>query len=190
MKSKLILAVTLLAATGGACDNDDPVDPGAQTSINGIELGASVTNIAGGGELDPGMILALSVTLRNTTSAPIVVNYPAGCPVRVRLYLPGNDDLLYDQTVFPCDVTTTIPLTVGAGQTRTLSSGTAFPWAVQADSVPAGFYRATAVLRIAGQNPIELEAGQYRLPNCPDPSRPATCAFVGPGATVDPARRR
>jgi hypothetical protein len=80
----------------------------------------------------------------------------------------------------------TVPLNIAAGATANLTSGTGFPNTIEADSVPAGFYRATAVLRITGQNPIELEAGQYRLPHCVDPTTPLTCRYDGPPATIAP----
>lgn len=179
MKSHLCLAVTLGAAALIAC-SDDPAGPDGDDGelFDGLELGATVVHIAGGGSIPPGTILAVEVSLRNTTSATIEKSIPAGCAVRARLYL-GNDNPVYDQTVLPCNVSTTIPLIVAPGETKHLSSGTHFPFAIEADSVPAAIYRATAVLRITGENPIELDAGTYRLPHC---STPDTCAFVGPPA--------
>jgi hypothetical protein len=187
MKATLSLTLTLaMAAILTACGNDDPVDPDENTTLSGLDLSASVVFIAGGGSVPAGSILALEVEFANNTSAPIEVHYPAGCGVRARLYLVGNDNLLYDQTLFPCSIETTVGLTIPSGETRTLSSGTTFPYVIQTDSVPAGFYRATAVLRVTGGNPIEIEAGQYRLPNCPAPN---SCTYVGPPATIDTSRR-
>ena len=187
MNATLSRVLTVLATACLACGGDEPVDPNG-LSIDGLALEASVTNIAGGGTtIPPGSILALQVSLRNTTNTAIQVHHPAGCAVRARLYLPGNNNLLYDQTLFPCEDEVTVALVIPAGETKTLTSGTTFPYAIQADSVPGGFYRAVAVLRITGEDPIELEAGQYRLPNCPTPS---TCVYVGPPATIDTTRQK
>ena len=113
------------------------------------------------------------MVVRNTTNETVEYNYPAGCPVRFRLYDLTTDALVYDQTANGCNVTTVAPLPLGPQQSRTLTSGTRFPWEVSGDSIPTSVtYRATAVLRITGENPIELEAGNYRIPTCVFEPRP------------------
>jgi hypothetical protein len=83
------------------------------------------------------------------------------------LYDLTTDALVYDQTLHGCNVTTIVPFTLGPQQSRTFTSGTRFPWEVSGDSIPTNIsYRATGVLRITGENPIELEAGSYRIPTC------------------------
>lgn len=189
MTATLSRVLPLLAAASLACGNDDPAGPDGETAIPGLSLTAAVTPINTGGAFANGMILAVGVDITNTTSVAAQYTMPAGCAVRIRLYLSGSDRPKYDQTQFPCDASSTIPLNLAAGEKKTIPSGTSFPYNIESDSVAAGIYRATAVLRITGHAPIELEAGQYRLPHCANPAVPLSCTFVGPPATIDPNRK-
>jgi hypothetical protein len=166
----------------------DSVSPGLDETVNGLALHASVVPVFGGGALGDIPMLSVGVDITNTTNDPITLHYPAGCPVRIRLYQAGNDNLVYDQSLFPCNYDVIVPLALAPGQTRSLSSGDFFPWVVGQDSVTPGYFRAVAILRITGEEPFELEAGSYRLPRCPDPMPP--CFYVGPPATIDTPRTR
>jgi hypothetical protein len=172
-----------MAVAGLACSSDETVAPDQQEAIEGLDLSAEVVRINTGGAFANGMILSVQVNVTNTTSQTVSRTMPAACAVRVRLYLQDTD-LRYDQTTFPCNAETVVPLVLSPGETKSLTSGSYFPINILADSVPAAFYRATAVLRITGENPVEIEAGQYRLPNCPDLTRPETCVYTGPPAVT------
>jgi hypothetical protein len=139
-----------------ACGGDQAAGP-ADGAVDDLALAAAVVEIA------DGRMVSVQAFLTNNTSGDIAVSYPAGCPVRIRLYRQGDDALVYDEAGFPCSFAVTATLTLSPGQTRTLTSGGRFPWTVSGDSIPVGPYRATGIVRIIGENPVELEAGTYHL---------------------------
>jgi hypothetical protein len=186
--SRVLTLLTLLAAAGLSCSSDETTAPDEQP-IPGINISAAVMTIAGGGAYAPGMLLSLGATITNTTNAAVTLSTPAGCAVRVRLYQLSGAKRVYDQTTFPCDAAVTVPLNLAAGESKTIPSQTTFPHNLESDSIPPATYRATAVVRITGQAPIELEAGSYRLPNCVS-GITLSCAYVGPPADIDPRRKQ
>lgn len=184
MKHLPTLAVTLLATLALGCSDSEPTDPNDTQAINGVELTGEIVVIPGGiSAFASGMVLSAKVEARNVTSQNVDITYPVSCPVRIRLYRPADDRLIYDQTQFDCDASLVTTLHLGAGQTHSFTTGNTTPTAIEADSVAAGYYRAVGVFRTTGNNPIEVELGQFRLAHCPNPATPQTCAFVGPGAT-------
>jgi hypothetical protein len=179
MKTTLSRVLALLAAAGLACSDDDATGPTENTTITGLALTASVVEVTAGGGSGSAKLLSVQVSIRNTTDTTIARGFPAGCAVRIRLYRAGTDELVYDQTQWACEADTSVPFQLPGGQTKTLASPTFFPWNVSGDSLAAGSYRATGVLRLTGESPIELPAGTYRLPSCP---LPPECTLVGRGA--------
>jgi hypothetical protein len=166
-------AILLAVACAGA---EDPVTPDDDTVLSGVSVAASVIEVDGtAGTGSRVKRMSVDVTLTNTTSSSIEYSYPAGCPTRFRLYRESDDALVYDQTALPCSVSTTASLTLAPFQARTLSSGGRFPWEISGDSLAPGNYRVTGVLRITGEEPIELEAGTYRLPLCSTVSNATVC---------------
>ncbi len=157
-----ITALPLLAA-GAACGTGGVVDPrGGNEVVAGLGLTAAVVEVVH--ELTDVKQLTIQVTLENRTAAPITIHYQAGCPVRIRLYEPQGSTAVYDESRRPCPVTTLVPLTIAPGGTRILASGTRSPWEVSGDSLSPGAYRATGLLRLVGDAPIEVEAGTYLMP--------------------------
>jgi hypothetical protein len=150
----------ILIACGSEGGVVDPLGNG-EFMLDGLEVTAAVTSVPGAGPP-----LAVLVTLRNTTSATIVRTYPAGCPVRIRLFRLDDDTALYDETAHECLGTTPVEISVAPGASKVLTSGTRSPWAIHGDSLAGATYRFAAVLRIVGENPIELDAGLYKLPFC------------------------
>lgn len=97
----------------------------------------------------------------------------------MRFYSRGDDALVYDEAVAACSTSSTVALTVPAGGSAELVSGVHPPWGIIGDSIPAGIYRVTAVLRITGQTPIELEAGLHNVQECDLTLFPVfTCRYV------------
>lgn len=167
---RLAPALSLVAA---ACGSEgeivDPTNGGNASVLGGIALAASMVDVT------PWYVSA-QVTLTNTTDAPMQRTYPAGCPVLLRLYREPDQALVYDEGRRPCGVTTPIPFGIDALGTATLSSGTRYNPSVRGDSIPAGTYRAAVLLRITGYNPIEIDAGTYRLAFCDELT--ATCTYA------------
>lgn len=154
----------LASGCGGGGDITDPLD---EELIPGVTLSASVVELdvteATGSRIK---MVSAEVALQNTTAEPIEHSYPGGCPVRMRLYRQSDNALIYDQTLFPCNVSAVQSFTLPAQGAKSFTSGARFPWEVAGDSIPPATYRATAVFRVTGLDPVEIEAGTYRVPTC------------------------
>jgi hypothetical protein len=96
--------------------------------------------------------------------------------VRLRLYRESDQVLVYDEGRMPCTVTTPVGLRIDAQATVVLTSGNRYNPSIAGDSLPPGMYRGAALLRITGLNPIEIDAGTYRLARCTEFS--GTCTFA------------
>jgi len=172
MRPASIIAI-VLSSLSAACGNEgEIVDPGStgDTSVlGGIVLSAVMVDVTP-------WYLGAQVTLTNTTDLKLERSYPAGCPVLLRLYREPDQTLVYDEGRRPCNVTTPIAFEIDAQATAVLSSGTRFNPTVAGDSIPAGTYRAAALLRITGFNPIEIDAGTYRLARCDEIA--GACTFA------------
>jgi hypothetical protein len=163
MAATLFLACALACSEAGGV-TDATEEPG--DAIDGLGLSAAVVLVQGGGGQSI-MLVSLQVNVSNTTDEAITRHYPTGCPVRLRLYETGtNGRLAYDETTKPCNSSAQTPLSLQPGQTRVLTSTAQFPWEVAGDSLSPGPYHAKAILRIAGENPVELNAGNYTVPRC------------------------
>jgi hypothetical protein len=174
----MIPVVALLVAV--SCGDDGGVITGPdEPAIDGIGLAASVNLIPANPAA--GIYLAAGqVTLTNTSESALTLHYPAGCPVRMRLTETGaNGTIVYDEASIQCNVATAVDLTLQPGASTTLASTPRFPWDVAGgsvciidegvagpDCIPPGAYVASVILRIIGEDPIELDAGTYRLPRC------------------------
>jgi hypothetical protein len=147
--------------------------------IEGIGLAANMSLIVSNAEANI-YLVAGQVTLTNTAETAITLHYPAGCPVRMRLTEPGaNGEIVYDESSLPCNLAASVDVTLQPGASTTLASTPRFPWDVAGGStcisddgvvgpacVAPGSYVASVILRITGENPIEVDAGNYRLPRC------------------------
>jgi hypothetical protein len=140
-----------------ACGDSGSIATPDGDLIPGLHLAAAVVIIESGWRP-----VSVQATLTNTSSDPIEISYPAGCPVRMRFY-NADDALVYDETTLPCLFTVVTSFTLEPGQARTLTSGAKYSWVISGDSLPRGQYRTAAILRLTGMTPIELEAGTYDL---------------------------
>ena len=152
--------VALVAAASAAACNDDT----ATNSLGEVIPGVSITASVAGG--DAGFLIA-SVSFNNRTREPVQVHYPAGCPVRLQFYRRGRSAPVFDEGGFPCDVATIVPFEIPSLTTRDLVSGFRSPNTILGDSLTPGQYDVIAILRITGEQPIEIEAGTVRLAPIP-----------------------
>ena len=161
----IVVAVALGAvACGRGGDIVDPNGNGGTPVLNGLALTAQVIEVEH--EMTSVIQVTMRVTLTNTTDAPIVRSYPAGCPVLMRFYHSLDLSLAYDEGRRPCSVTTPVSFSVQPQESITLTSGLRFPWEILGDSLGSGAYYAAALLRVTGINPIEVDAGVYAIPHC------------------------
>jgi hypothetical protein len=147
--------VTLASLAAGCAESVGTTDEG-NYQLDGVTITAAVVELSD-------KLVSVQATLSNTTAERIDLHYPAGCPVRIRLYRALDDALVYDEGIWECNYDVGVDLTVPPGGRRVLTSGTRFSWEIAGDSLPLGAYVARAILRIVGQNPIEVEAGLYNL---------------------------
>jgi hypothetical protein len=148
------------AACGGSASASGPSGIGNQ--FDGVEYSAVVTEIPH----ETTRWFSVVVTLRNTNDVTATRSYPAGCPVRVRLYRLLDNQLVYDETKNVCGVTTATTITLLPGQAATLQSGSRWPPSVVGDSLSATTYNVRAVVQTEGTVLNEVDAGAYRIPDC------------------------
>ncbi len=162
-----VVVAAFLAGCGDGGTVTDPLDGG------GIAPGLTVTGLVQEIIHDCDTCtdikqLTVQITITNQSDVARTVYYEAGCPVRIRLYPLNGTVAVYDEARLPCPVTTLVPLTVLAGGTQTMTSGSRQPWVVHGDSIPMGPYRAVGLVRLLGDAPVAVEAGTYLLPFCTD----------------------
>jgi hypothetical protein len=166
----LLGVVTLvLSCGGGDGDITDPNGPGG----GGGQVFGDIAYVASVAEIEHTLTevkqLSVQVDLTNQTGEQLARAYPAGCPVRVRLYRPLDGALVYDESRTPCTAENPVDFTIGPHGTVQPASGPRNPWFVHGDTIAApATYNAAALVRIVGQNPIEIDSGTYRLPFCKD----------------------
>lgn len=168
--------VAALAALTAACGKGgDVVDPSGDgsTVLDGLAVTAQVVQVEH--ERTSVVQVTMHVTLTNTTTEPVVRSYPAGCPVLMRFYNAQNLQLVYDEGRRRCAVTTPVQFRLAPQESMTLTSGLRFPWEILGDSLPAAAYYSAALLRLTGNNPVEVDAGVYAIPHCEE-------VFALPGA--------
>jgi hypothetical protein len=157
------------AACGGSASGSGPT--GTNNQYAGVAYSATVEEI-------PAVTtrrFTVMVTLRNTTGQTVTRSYPAGCPVRIRLYRLLDGALVYDESDIECAFADPTTITLAPGESRTLQSGPRWPPAVVGDSLPASTYNVRAVLKTEGTEPVEISAGAYRIPDCRETETQTIC---------------
>jgi hypothetical protein len=148
------------AACGGNASGSGPT--GTNNEFAGVAYTATVEEI-------PALTtrrFTVMVTLRNTTGQTVTRSYPAGCPVRIRLYRLLDGELVYDESDLECAFADPATITLAPGESKTLQSGPRWPPAVVGDSLVPSTYNVGAVLKTEGTTAVEISAGAYRIPDC------------------------
>ena len=144
------------AAVAVACGSDEIASGDQQPTLTpGLSYSAETSEIRFDG--GPSMLVTLSIS--NASLAPITLTYPAGCPVRIRLYRPSDNVRVYDETRVPCGLTTPASITISPQATRSLGSGFRGMTTIVGDSLQFTVYRVMAVPQTEGANIIEVPAG-------------------------------
>jgi hypothetical protein len=169
--------LSVVALLCGCNDGSGATGPEESDLISGVRITATVVELSD-------KLISVQVSLANTTSERIDLHYPAGCPVRLRFYRALDSALVYDEAAFPCDVDVAVDLSIPPASQRVLTSGTRFTWEISGDSLPIGAYHVAGILRILGQNPLELPAGLYSLRVVAPPGRPAERHFATAATTI------
>ena len=152
-----IVGALVVVSCGGSDSTTEP--PGETT--NGVVYSARAFAMTAS-TYTPGFNVVL--TLENPTANSVTLTYPAGCPVRVRLYRLLDDRLMYDETRLTCQITSPADLILQAGATRTIGSGSRENCAVAGDSLLMNTsYRFVAVPQMAGATSLEVPAGELNL---------------------------
>lgn len=151
--SRNVTVGVLIAVAGCGTDGTGP-----QTDFDGVRYSATVSTIQSGQSLTQFTVL---VTLENLTTATVTRTYPAGCPVRVRLYRQADGARVYDEVLLTCSVTTPATITLTSRESKTLTSGPRTPASVLGDSLTAGTYIVHGVAQTEGATFVELNGGTY-----------------------------
>jgi hypothetical protein len=157
--SRKVTIGVLIAVAGCATDGT-----GLQTEFDGVRYTATVSTIQSGMSLTQ---FAVLVTLENMTTTTVSRTFPAGCPVRIRLYRQADGRLVYDETQRTCDFTTTTTIQLQSRETHTLTSGPRLPGTVLGDSLSSATYSVHGVAATEGATMVELAAGTYLLTTGP-----------------------
>lgn len=156
MRVSQSVTVGILIAVAG-CGTDGT---GPQSDFDGVRYSAMVSTIQSGQSLTQFTVL---VTLENLTTATVTRTYPAGCPVRVRLYRAADGVRVYDEMMLTCSVTTPATITLTSRESKTLTSGPRTPASVLGDSLQGGNYTVHGVAQTEGATFVELGAGSYLI---------------------------
>ncbi|HYV99094.1 MAG TPA: hypothetical protein VE967_16680 [Gemmatimonadaceae bacterium] len=141
-----------------ACGSDSGTGP--RTTVGGIKYTARVELVEAGGTAP---LLSVVATLTNTTGAPQMRTYPAGCPVRILLYRQSDNTLVYDERTRDCAPEPTATVTIDPLATADLQSGIRFPATVAGDSLPFATYKVRAAVMTEGAKQVLIDAGTYFL---------------------------
>jgi len=154
-------ALAFGSSCGSSSDATAPeeVPPEVEYSMQSSETNLDV-------DLPPNLLLAM--TIGNTSSAAVDRVYPAGCPIRFRIYRTLDDSLVYDETKVACSLTTPATIRIQPGEQRTIGSGFRQMTGIMGDSIPCGTYRLVGVPGTEGTQVIEVEAGETVLRAYPD----------------------
>ena len=151
-------ALLAAAMTIGACssaDEDGFVEP---TITPGIVYAAAASET----RFDAWYNLLVTVSIENTSAVPITLTYPASCPIRIRLYQPADDALVYDETKVVCPFDDQATITISPGATRSIGSGFRGMVGIVGDSLRFATYRVFAVPQMEG-HVFEVPAGSITL---------------------------
>lgn len=153
--------VALLAAALaiGACSSTEEAAITAPTSTDGVVYSASASET----RFEAGYNLLVTLSIANTTAAPVALTYPASCPIRIRLYQPSDNALVYDETRVPCPSDTQATLTIPAFSERTIGSGFRGMVRIVGDSLRFATYLVFAVPQTEGAFVFEIPAGSITL---------------------------
>lgn len=152
----LAVALAVLVA---ACSSNEITEGPDEVRTPGIEYTASTSEL----EFDGTVNLLVTLTIENKTADPVTLTYPAGCPLRIRLYRLQDDALRYDETRVACTVTDPVQLTIQPQTSRSLGSGFRNMTGIAGDSLAFTNYRVVAVPRTEGSSIIEVSAGSITL---------------------------
>jgi hypothetical protein len=155
-----LLIVATAASCGGNASASGPI--GVSNEFGGVAYTAEIREIVS----TTTRRFMVVVTLSNTRGIAATRTYPAGCPVRIRLYRVSDGVLVYDESKTPCAVTDPVTVTLFAGESMTLQSGVRWPPNVLGDSLAAVRYYVGAVVQTEGTQFVEIAAGVYRMPLC------------------------
>jgi hypothetical protein len=154
--SRRLIGVLSMVAFAGC--SSDAVGPA--TTFGGVQYSAAVNTIQSGSSLTQFTIL---VTMKNTTTATVTRTYPAGCPVRMRMYRSSDGKRVYDETTRTCTFTDPATITLQSLGTATLTTGPRLPGTVLGDSLPSATYIIRAVVQTEGTTFVEVDAGSYLI---------------------------
>jgi hypothetical protein len=143
----------------GACSSEEDAALTEPAATPGIVYSASASETL----IDGGYRLLVTLSIENTTVAPVTLTYPATCPIRIRLYRPSDNALVYDETRVPCASDESATLTLSPQTTRSLGSGFRRMGAIMGDSIVVASYRVVAVPRTEGARVLEISAGSVVL---------------------------
>jgi hypothetical protein len=150
------------SACGGSSDSTAPSDE-VQSEVQ-YSMQSSETNLDV--DLPPNLLLVMR--MENPSAAAIERVYPAGCPIRFRIYRSLDNTLLYDETKLACTLTTPVTMRIQPGEARTIGSGFRQMPGIMGDSIPCGTYRLVGVPGTEGTKVVEVEAGETVLRAYPD----------------------
>jgi hypothetical protein len=149
----------LLAALAMACSSVEDVVVTEPTLTPGLVYSASTTEL----RIDAGYSLLVTLSIENTSTAPITLTYPASCPIRIRLYQPSDNALVYDETRVACASDGEATLTISPQDSRSIGSGFRGMPRIVGDSLPFAIYRVFAVPQMEGAAVFEVPAGSITL---------------------------
>ena len=159
MNKAIVVVVAMVA--GCAADPGEPGTRGgdAQTIVeSNIEYRAETLIM----ESFPVQLRA-NVHITNLRSAPVTVTFRDGCLVYLRVYRDAaRTSLAYDSERVEGCTDALVPISVGAGQSKTVSARTISAADILGDSLPNGTYYFSAVVRPETHR-LTLHAGSAEL---------------------------
>lgn len=158
-RALIAVGVTAAAVACGSVGESTGVDP--EVSAPALTYQMEGSEFQPSGALPPNLLVIMSA--QNGASVPIETSYPAGCPIRLRIYRQLDSALLYDETQLACAVPSPVSFRVQPGETRSIGSGFRQMTQIMGDSIPCGRYRLVGVPQTEGTKVIEIEAGEAFL---------------------------
>jgi hypothetical protein len=165
----LPLGMAFAALSCGSLGGSTGVEPTEEEPAVSYEMAGS--EFLPSSNLPPNILVVMSV--QNDGAVPVDKQYPAGCPVRLRVYRNLDDQLLYDETRLPCTVEGSATFRILPGETRSIGSGFRSMTQIMGDSIPCGRYRLVGIPQMEGGTIIEIDAGEAYLrayPSWPMPN--------------------
>jgi hypothetical protein len=148
-----------LALAAASCSSDEVTTSAEPKATTGIEYTAGTSELRFEGNVN----LMVTLTIANRSAEPITLTYPAGCPVRIRLYRVADDSLRYDETRLTCTVTNPAQLTLQPQSSRSFGSGFRSMPRMAGDSLQFTLYRVAAVPTTEQESILEIPAGLIDL---------------------------